>query len=70
MELGDVIAKLSVAKAGRGQCEETERVHERVDAAVAEAEPGGALVPDDDGVADGVEGIFPDQAVVAQRFDV
>ena len=36
-------------KAGGGEGEETERVHERVDAAVAEAEAGGPLVVDDDG---------------------
>ena len=69
-ELRDVIAKLAMPKAGGGQGEETERVHERVDPAVAEAQPGGALVLDDDGVAHRVEGVFTDQAVVAQRFDV
>ena len=70
LELCDVIAKLPMPEAGGGQREETERVHERVDAAVAEAQPGGALVLDDDGVTHRVEGIFTDQAIVAQRFDV
>ena len=49
LELRDVIAELPMAEAGGGERKETERVHERVDAAVAEAEAGGALVVDDDG---------------------
>ena len=49
LQLGDVIAQLPMPKAGGGEGEETERVHERVDAAVAEAEAGGALVVDEDG---------------------
>ncbi len=47
LELRDVIAELPMAKAGGREREETERVHERVDAAVAEAEAGGALIVDE-----------------------
>ena len=65
-----MIAELAVADAGGRKHEETERVHEGVHAPVAEAQAGGALVLDDDGVTHGIEGVFPDQAVVAQRFDV
>ena len=49
LELRDVIAELPMAKAGGREGEETERVHERVDAAVAEAQAGGALIVDEDG---------------------
>ena len=44
VELCDVLAKLPMTKAGRRQGKETERVHERVDATVAEAEAGRALL--------------------------
>jgi len=63
-----VLAKLPMAKSGRRQGKQTERVHERLDAAVAEAEAGGALVLDDDRCGDSVEAVFADQAVVAKRF--
>ena len=42
LELRDVIAELAMTKAGRCEGEETEGVHERVDATVAESESGGA----------------------------
>ena len=70
LQLGDVIAQLPMANAGGRQRKETERVHERVDARVAEAKAGGALIVDEDGRGDGVELVFADQAVVAQGFDV
>src|SRR2546427_6337976 len=38
LELRDVIAEFPMPKAGGGQREQTEGVHERVDAAVAEAQ--------------------------------
>ena len=65
LELRDVIAQLPMPKAGGREGEETERVHERVDAGVAEAETGGPLVLDENGGGDGVEVVFADQAVVA-----
>ena len=49
LELRDVIAKLPVMKAGRGESKETERVHEGMHARVAKPEPGGPLIVDDDG---------------------
>ena len=67
MELRDVIAELAMPEAGGGERKETERVHERVDATVAEAEASPALVVHEDGRGDGVETVFADQAVVAQR---
>ena len=70
LELREVIAEVPMTKAGRRQREETERVHERVDPAVAEPEARGALIVDEDGGRDGVQAVFADQAVVAQRFDV
>ena len=70
LELRDVIAQLPMPKAGGGEREQTERVHERVHARVAEAETGGALILDEDGGRDGAEAVLADQAVVAQRFDV
>ena len=70
LELSDGSAKLAVAKPGRSEGKETEGVHEGVDASVAKPEPGGALLVDDDRLGHRVEGVFTDQAVVAQRFDV
>ena len=70
LELRDVRAELPMAEAGGGQREETERVHECVDAAVAEPETCGPLIVDANGGRDGLELVFADQAVVAQRFDV
>ena len=70
LELCDVIAELPMAKAGGREGEQTERVHERVDPAVAEAEAGGALILHAHGCGDGVQAVFADEAVVAQRFDV
>ena len=49
--------------------EETERLHEGEDTAIAEAERGGALGVDDDGLGQGIEVIVTDQAIVAQIFD-
>ena len=49
LELCDVIAQFPMPKAGGSEGEETECVHERVDAAVAEAETGGPLRADEDG---------------------
>ena len=57
-------------EAGGGQREETERVHGCVDTAVAEPETRGPLIVDANGGRDGLELVFADQAVVAQRFDV
>jgi hypothetical protein len=65
-----MIAQLPMPKASGREGEETERVHERVDAGVAEAETSGPLVLDEHGGRDGVKVVFADQAVVAQRFDV
>ena len=65
-----MITKLPMAKPGGRQRKETERVHERVDPAVAESEARGPLIVDANGGRDGVELVFADQAVVAQRFDV
>ena len=48
LELRDVIAELPMPEAGGGQREETERVHERVDVAVTEAEAGGPLIRADE----------------------
>src|SRR6059036_1598767 len=48
-QLGDVIAQLAMPKAGGRQRGQTERVHERVDAAVAEAKTRGPLIVDDCG---------------------
>ena len=70
LQLRDVIAEFPMPKARGCQGEETERVHERVDPRVAEAEAGRALIVDEDGGRDGVEAVFADRAVVAQRFDV
>ena len=69
LELCDVVAELPMPEARRGEREETERVHERVDAAVAEAKAGGALIVDEDGGHDGVQAVLADQAIVAQLFD-
>ena len=65
-----MIAQLPMPEAGGGEREETEGVHERVHARVAEAEAGRALIVDEDGGCDGVQTVFADQAVVAQGFDV
>ena len=64
-----MIAELTMSEARGSEREEAERVHERVDAPVTESETGGALVLDEDGRRDGVQAVFADQAVVAQRFD-
>src|SRR3989454_10264004 len=53
----------------RIQGEQTEGLHQREDAAIAEAEARGALGVDDDGLGDGVKVIGADPAVVAQMFD-
>ena len=70
LELRDVIAELPMPEAGGGKREETERVHECVDPSVAEAEARRPLIVHEDGRRDSVQAVFPDQAVVAQRFDV
>jgi hypothetical protein len=44
-------------------------LHQREHAAVAEAERGGALGVDDDGLGERVKMVVADQAVVAQVFD-
>src|SRR5215475_1535005 len=49
LQLCDVIAKLPMSKAGGREGEETERMHERVNAAVAKAQTGGPLVVDTHG---------------------
>ena len=46
LELCDVIAKLPMSEAGRGQREETEGVHEGVHAAIAKAQTGRPLLVD------------------------
>ena len=58
-----------MSKASRIQGEQTEGLHQREDAAIAEAEARGALGVDDDGLGDGVKVIGADPAVVAQMFD-
>ena len=58
-----------MAKAGRAERKETEGLHQREDAAIAQAERRGALGVDDDGLCQGVEMVVADQAVVAQIFD-
>ena len=70
LELRDVLAELAMAKPRGCQRKEAEGVHERVHATIAEAEAGGAAIVDADGGRDGVEAVFADQAIVAQRFDV
>lgn len=70
LELRDEIAQLPMTEAGGGEGEETEGVHQCVDPAVAEAEARSPLIVDANGGRDGVELVFADQAVVAQRFDV
>ena len=66
LELRHVIADIPMAESGGGEREETEGVHQGVDARVAEPEAGGALVVDEDGGRDGVECVFADQTIVAQ----
>ena len=68
-QLRDRCAHVAMAKAGGAQRKETERLHEGEDAAVPEAERGGALGVDDDGLGQGVEAVVADEAVVAQIFD-
>src|SRR3990172_10943333 len=58
-----------MSKAGGTEGEETEGLHKREDAGIAEAEARRALGVDDDGLGEGVEVIVADQAVVAQIFD-
>src|SRR5436190_19853855 len=48
---------------------ETEGLHQRVDAPVPEAESGSTLLLDNDGLGDGVKVVVADPAVVAQMFD-
>lgn len=59
-----------MAEPGGRERKETEGVHQRVDAGIAEPEAGGPLLVEDDRRGDGVETVFPGQAVVAQRFVV
>ena len=59
-----------MSKAGGREGEQTQRLHERVDARIAEAQAGGAVIVHEDGRGDGAEAVFADQTVVAQRFDV
>jgi hypothetical protein len=59
-----------MAKPGGRERKETEGMHQRVDAGIAEPEAGRPLIVDDDRGRDGVETVFADEAVVAQRFDV
>jgi hypothetical protein len=49
LKLRHVIAEFLMPKTCGREAEETERVHEGVDAGVAEAEPGGALILYEDG---------------------
>jgi hypothetical protein len=69
-ELGDGGAHVTMPETGRRQSKETQGVHQGEHAAVAEAQSRGALVRYHDGLAHRVEVVFPNQAVVAQRFDV
>ena len=57
-----------MSKAGRTQGEQTEGLHQREHAAIAEAKASRALGVDDDRLGNGVEVIVSDQAVVAQIF--
>ena len=54
LELCDAIAELSMPKAGGKEREETKRVHQGMDAAVAESEAGASLLLDADRGYDGV----------------
>src|SRR5438552_15614750 len=58
-----------MAKAGRAQRKQTERLHEGQHTAIPQAERRGALRVDDDGLGERVEVVVADQAVVAQIFD-
>ena len=49
LQLRDVIAEVPMSKACGCEGEETEGVHERVDATVPKAEPGGPLIVDENG---------------------
>ena len=69
LQLCDVIAKLPMPEADGRKREETEGVHERVHAAVAETKASGPLIVKEDEQRDGVEAVFADQAVVVERFD-
>ena len=62
-------AHIAVSEADGAQRKETEGLHQREDPTIPEPETGGALVLHDDRLTDGIEGVFPDQAIVAQRFD-
>src|SRR5437667_6016779 len=58
-----------MAEAGGTQRKETKRLHEGEDAAIPQAERGGALCIDDSGLGQGIEVVVADQAVVAQIFN-
>ena len=68
-ELRDARTHVAMAKPGGTEPEETQRLHEGEDAAIADAERGGALGVDDDGAGQCVEMVVADQTVVAQIFD-
>src|SRR6266540_364460 len=58
-----------MAKAGRVQRKQTERLHEGQYTAVSQAQRRGALRVDDDGLGECVKVVVADEAVVAQIFD-
>jgi hypothetical protein len=59
-----------MSKASWAQGKQTEGLHQREDAAIAEAEARRALGVDDNRLGDGVEMIVADPAVVARNSSV
>ena len=68
-ELRDRRPDIAMPKPARVKGEETQRLHEGEDSAVAEAQRGGALGVDDDRVGQAVQVIVTNQTVVAEIFD-
>jgi hypothetical protein len=68
-QLRDVRPDIAMAKAGRTEGEQTEGLHQRENASIAEAKTRRALGVDDEGLSHGVQVIVADLAVVAQMFD-
>ena len=68
-QLCDAVAHVAMAKSGRVESEQTQRLHQGQNPAVAEAEAGGALAVDADRLADGINVALADETVVAQVFD-
>ena len=58
-----------MAEAGGRQGEQTEHLHQGVHPAVTKAQAGRTSLLHHHGLGHGVEAIFPNEAIVAQRFD-